>query len=340
MKGLTHQLRTRERAIIVKFLIAIGVIVFGLVIGMTLKRLWKLHKISQEVPLQQYLSYITKFAIIVLNPIVIIGVFWDVNLEEIRLILLPVLGILALVSGGVYALIAARILKVNRAKTGSMFVSSSFTNIGSFGMLFCYVFIGEASLVFAAMYRLFEEFVYYLIFFPIAKMYGEEQHESRKAKQVLLGLVKDPFIMASFLAIVIGGALNFAPIERPDFYSGIIEVLVPLTTLLFVVPIGFNLKPKAVRGYIKECLTVSAIKFVLVPITVTLTAILLGMGQIYDGLVLKVIIILSAMPPAFISLIPPQLYKLDQDLANSSWVFSTAMLIVVLPVLFWIVNII
>lgn len=56
--------------------------------------------------------------------------------------------------------------------------------------------------------------------------------------------------------------------------------------------------------------------------------------SLQDGLVLRVVIILSAMPSAFNSLIPPQIFNLDTDMANSCWLFCTGMLIIVVPVLF------
>ena len=51
------------------------------------------------------------------------------------------------------------------------------------------------------------------------------------------------------------------------------------------------------------------------------------------GLPLKVVTILSAMPVAMNALIPPSLFRLDLDLANACWVFTTMELVVILPVL-------
>jgi len=45
------------------------------------------------------------------------------------------------------------------------------------------------------------------------------------------------------------------------------------------------------------------------------------------------------MPPAFISLIPPQLYDLDTDLANSSWLVNTGALVAVVPALHFVMSI-
>jgi len=66
----------------------------------------------------------------------------------------------------------------------------------------------------------------------------------------------------------------------------------------------------------------------------------IGFGKINEGLPLKVVMLLSSMPVAFIALIPPSIYDLDLDLANSCWFFTTALLIFVLPSLLFIQSLI
>jgi len=80
------------------------------------------------------------------------------------------------------------------------------------------------------------------------------------------------------------------------------------------------------------------IKFAIVPGVVTFLALLLGYRNIGDGLLLKVVIILSSMPVAFMALIPPSLYDLEIDLANSCWLFTTTLLVIVLPVLYFVIH--
>jgi predicted permease len=307
-------------------------------LGKVLRRLSVGNNIPETVPIEKIFRWTTRIAFFVLSPFIIIGAFWFVQLGNVKLIFLPLLGCVCIVLGGSLAIIISKILKLDRAKTGSMFVSGSFTNTESFGMLFCLVFLGEQSLVFVAMFRLFEDFVYYLVGFPIAKYYSIADQGEGKSKSKLGKLIRDPYILASFLAIMIGVALNLSPWNRPHFYGTLNTFVLPLITLLLVIPIGFNMKVKAIRGYIKECLSITAVKFILVPLCMTSLAYLLGLGEIHDGMVIKVIILLTAMPPAFLSLIPPQLYKLDVDLANSSWLFNSGLLIIVLPILYLIVE--
>jgi len=94
---------------------------------------------------------------------------------------------------------------------------------------------------------------------------------------------------------------------------------------------------RRVRGYLRESAAVAAIKFALVPILATALAHSAGLGTVEDGLPLKVVLILSSMPVAFNALIPPSIYDLDLDLANSCWLVTTALLIVVLPIQLWLV---
>lgn len=322
-----------------KLLIPLGIIVVSLIFGKTLRRLWENKKIFTSAPLDTYLKMTIQWVLLLVSPFIITGAFWTVKLDSLKLIALPVLGVLTLVIGGLLAVGVSKLQKLDRAKTGSMFVSGSFSNMGNFGTFFCFVFIGEETLPYIALFRLLEEFLYYSIGFPIAKSFGDKEGiEGDKSK--LRHLISNPFIIGSLLAIVLGCFLNMSGVERPAVYVTIISYMVPLSTFLIVIPIGFNLNFTALRGYIKECYSISLVKFVAVPLIITALGYVLGIGQLHDNMVLKVMLVLSAMPPAFTSLVPPQLYKLDTDLANSSWLFNSGMLILVAPILYLILQLI
>ena len=64
----------------------------------------------------------------------------------------------------------------------------------------------------------------------------------------------------------------------------------------------------------------------------------LGLHEIDDGLILKVIIIASSMPMGILALVATSIYDLDLDLANSCWLITTAGLVVVIPALFFILE--
>jgi hypothetical protein len=107
---------------------------------------------------------------------------------------------------------------------------------------------------------------------------------------------------------------------------------------MLLVSIGLALRFRRVGDYVKEGASVAAIKFAMVPIATSTVAWSLGFGAIDGGLPLKVVMILSSMPVAFNALIPPSIYDLDLDLANSCLLITMALLVIVLPVLLFVVQ--
>ena len=252
---------------------------------------------------------------------------------------LPFIGLFALLTGGALALGAARLLKLEAKKKGTLYGCGAFTNIGSIGALICFVFIGETGFALVPIYKIFEELSYYSIGFPIAKYYSSSVQDEG-ALDRLKSLSRDPFILVALSSIVLGGLLNFSGLPRPAVYKTINSIFVPLGTIMLLTSIGLAMKFRRVSDYLKECISISVIKFILVPVLASTLAYLIGFGNIDNGLPLKVVIILSSMPIAFTALIPPSIYDLDLDLANSCWFFTTALLVVVLPVLLVIINLI
>jgi predicted permease len=223
-------------------------------------------------------------------------------------------------------------------QTGAFFACGSFTNIGSVGALICFMFLGEKGFALVPIYKLFEEVTYYGVGFPVAKYYSNTHGAGESPWERLRGMARDPFILVALSAITLGGLLNASGMERPAFFHTLNSAFIPAGTILLLVSIGLAMRFKRVKRYLRECLAVSAIKFLLVPLTMFSAAYLIGFGEIEGGLPLKVVIILSAMPVAFSALIPPSIYDLDLDLANSCWFFTTSALLVVLPALLFVVN--
>lgn len=316
-----------------KFIYSFGVIVFGLTLGVVIQALVRSGRLRLSLPIDDLRKLLQKIALLGLNPIAIIGAIWIVHVNDARLIALPFVGFFALLIGGVLALGVARLLALPPKKTGAMFGCGSFTNIGSIGALVCFIFLGEAGFALVPIYKIFEEVSYYSIGFPIAKYYSGSAENDSGAASRLKSLIRDPFILVAVSSLIIGGLLNFSGIDRPIFYGQVNAVIVPLATILLLTSIGLALRFSRISDYLRESVSVSVIKFCLVPVCATALAWTIGFGDIENALPLKVVIILSSMPVAFNALIPPSIYDLDLDLANSCWFVTTALLVVVLPCL-------
>ena len=320
-----------------KFIYSFGIILFGLSLGYLIQVLVRQELIKLPIHINDLRKLLQRIALLFLNPVAIVGAIWVVNIQNVRLAALPFIGFFALLVGGLLALGVSRILHLEPRKAGAMFGCGSFTNIGSIGAMVCFVFLGEKGFALVPIYKLFEELSYYAIGFPIAKYYSSSASQERVSERIR-SLVRDPFILVALSSIILGGLLNFSDARRPDFYKTIISIFVPVGTILLLTSIGLALRFRKVRDYLKECVSVAIIKFNLVPILATSLAYMIGFGSIDSGLPLKVVMILSAMPVAFNALIPPSIYDLDLDLANSCWFFTTAMLVIVLPALLILIN--
>jgi predicted permease len=322
-----------------KFIYSFAVIFMGLLLGYAAQILVRRRLFSFRIPIDDLRKLLQKAALLFVNPVAILGAVWIVNLKNAALFALPFIGLFTYLIGGVLAVGASRLLDLEGRKTGALFGCGFFTNIGAIGTLVCYIFLGEAGFALVAIFKLFQEVAYYGIGFPVAKYLGSSRHDV-PARGLVKHLARDPYLIVAVSAITTGGLLNISGVPRPELYKTVIAVFVPLFTFLLLVSIGMAMEFRKIGDYLRECVSISLIKFVLVPVLVSLPAYFLGYGHIQNGLPLKVVLILSSMPVAFNALIPPSIYNLDLDLANSCWFFTTALLVVVLPVLLMVINMI
>ena len=321
-------------------IISLSYIFLGLIVGYIIQQLEQRKVIRFPISLEKLRKLLQKIGLLFFMPISFIGALWMVKIDNLNIIALPFLGIFALLMGGVLGFASAKLFKLNRKDTGSMFVCGSFTNIGSIGGLVCYLFLGEKGFALFPIYKLFEQVIYYAIGFPIAKSFSNDIIKKEKITSQLKKVFTDIFVVVALASITIGAFFNLSGIERPEFYKTINAIFIPGGTIILLISIGLAVKFRKVKKYIKECITISIIKFILMPLIISTIAIFLGYGLIEGSLPLKVVIILSSMPVAFTALVPASIYDLNLDLANSCWLVTTLSLIVILPLLFYIISLI
>jgi predicted permease len=320
-----------------RLLFSFSIIVSGILLGYAIQVLSARGLIRLPASLDALRKGLQRTALLFVNPVAIVGATWIVSIRDAALVALPFIGLFSIVTGGVIALGAARMLALPPKKTGALFCCGAFTNIGSIGALVCYLFLGEPGFALVPIYKIFEELSYYSTGFPIARYYsGSSTAEGRWDR--VKGLARDPLIIVSVASLLLGGTLNLSGLERPVVYGTINAVFIPLGAFMLLVSIGLALRLRRVGDYLKEGASVAAIKFALVPLMASTLAWGLGFGSIDGGLPLKVVMILSAMPVAFNALIPPSIYDLDLDLANSCLLITMTLLVIVLPALLFVTQ--
>jgi predicted permease len=320
-----------------KLLFSLSVIFLGLIIGYIFQRLVISGKIKADESLSKERKFLQVVALLCLNPLATVGAIWMLSFDSVQIVLMPVIGIIAILTGGISALVIGKFLKLKPKQAGAFFSVGAMTNIGSIGALVAFIFLGEEAFALVPMYKLFETIIYYAIWFPIAKTFAPTVQTEAKNKKIIK-IITDPFVVVSVISILLGALLNVLEVPRPAIFSSINAVVIPLASLLLLISIGMAMKFSKLKAYVKPSLVISFIKFLLVPFIATGIAYLLGFGTIDNGLPLKVILIVTSMPVGFIALVPPSIYDLDVDLANAAWMVTTALLVVVIPLQMFIIS--
>ena len=315
-----------------RLVFSLAVILSGMTAGYVVQILSREGLITLPLPLAELRKLLQKLGLLFFMPVAFTSAIWVIEVRDMRIAALPALGVAALLLGGAAAMIAARTMNLTRKQTGAFVPCGSFTNLGGIGGLVVFLFCGEEGFALVPLYKLFEGIVYFTTGFPLARAYATEPGK-REPFEGIKKVFTDVFLLTALTSVAVGGALNAAGVPRPEFFSGVTAVFIPIGTFVILTSIGMAMRFTSVRDYLKESLVVAGIKFIVIPVIICTAALLLGYGTIDNGLPLRVVIILSSMPVAFVALVPPSIYDLDVDLANACWLTTTLGLVVVLPVL-------
>lgn len=321
-----------------RLFLSLGLIASALILGYFIQVMDRNGTVTLPLSIELLRKTLQKIGLLFFMPISFLAAVWAVSFGDIRVAFLPLVGIFALTAGGFLGLLFAKIMKQPDKQTGVLFCCGSFTNIGAIGGLVCFMFLGEAGFALIALYKMFEEIVYYTIGFPIARFYSGDRGEQRTLFGRIFGVLKDPFVATALSAFGIGLTLNLLGVTRPAFLETVTAVSVPVGTFVLIVSIGLGMRFSKVGKYIPVSTGICFIKFFLVPSLACLFAYLLNLHLVADGLPFKVVLVLSSMPVAFNALVAASIYDLDLDMANSCWLITTGSLLVVMPCLYFILS--
>jgi predicted permease len=309
-----------------------ALIASGLLLGYGIRRLFEKGFLGPGERLDRLRSFLQRLVLLGLGPLTFVGALWIVEIREPKIALLALIGAFCHIFGGGAAALIARLFRMEPPQAGAFFCCGFFTNVGAIGGLVIFLFLGEEGYAMVPLFKLLEELVYYGIGFPAARLYSAGA-KGRADGSLVPRLLRDPFLRVAVGGLVLGAALNLSGIPRPPMYSSLNRLLIPLSTVLLLASIGMAMRFGETALYLKEGFTIIFLKFLLVPAACVSLAALAGLNGIAGGLPLKAVLVLSSMPVAFNALVPPSLYGLDLDLANSCFLVSVLGLAALLPAL-------
>lgn len=305
-------------------------IVFILFIPLVAGYLIRRRRLLQEPDIisTRTIVWLTKL----ITPVIVLLSFWKLELTSLKIFTLPVAGLLISATALIPALFFSRLHKLSRRQKGSYLGSAMFSNIGyTLGGFIAFVLYGEVGFGLTVLFCLYFKPYYYTVGFYMAENYGSEK--KIKIGQNLKRIFTEGIRLLPLLGLMAGIGLNLLSVPRPQAAGHINDFLIPVSTFIYMLAIGLTMKFSAIKRFKSPLLSISLIKFVFSPAVGILLAYLFGYHTVMDGLPLKITLIEAFMPSAIASLILPSLFNLDQDLANSLWLFTTFMIIPLLPVI-------
>lgn len=312
------------------------VLSFGSVlIGYLVQRMYLRSAVDENSDRQRSISNTAKWIKLItlgaMLPWPILFTFWSIESIPPGLMVIPFLGVGSLFVGGLSAFAIIRVTRIVPEKAGPLFACGMMTNLGIIGGLIGMLFFGNEGFLTVQLFTMFEVFTYYLIVFPMTQQIGEGDGRRFHFNPKLL--ISKPMSLVPLTAIVIGLMLRGFKIPAPEILNNISSLIVPSVTGLMGFSIGMTLKVSKIRHYRREAVMIAVIKFLIIPGIIIPVAALLGLQDMLGGVAFKMVIFLSFGPVALLALIPPQLYGLDLDLANSGWLVTTVIHLLIVPLL-------
>lgn len=282
---------------------------------------------------------IMTIVLVCFNWLIALLVIWPMHLSR-QLIWLPIVGVVLMLTSTALSAGLFHFLEPDRRSRLTLILAGGLSNIGYTGGAFvCYVLFGMAGLALANIYLLLCLPTFYIIYLPLLKV-----HELRTKDYnttLKLNFLLD-FRMLAIPAIIAAIILNLTNVKSPAFIAKfhIIDILVYIASSLSFFAIGLRVKLSRLKNYINLYFPVAAVKFILTPaVALLIIALLALIGQNLNGLVQKVIIVLSATPSAILMVTMSNVFDLDGPLASALWVVTMATFAaIVVPVLFFLLT--
>lgn len=272
-------------------------IVLFLSLGIFLKRI----RVLNETIGKRLLS----FSLNILLPLLVFRSFATVviSLEEC---FLPLVGLMINFSLLAIAYLVSGRLRMNDAKKGVFLLACSTLNIGIIGLPFINLFFNTQGVATASLLDIGNSIYVFSIAFLIASRFNPSKIKS-SFKNSVKSLIIQPYI----ISIVAGLAFNLLGLELPEQVNGLISITSVLNVIIVLIATGIFIKLPS-KSIVKEIFSSAFVKIVIGSLIGFIFANLLRLSPEKLG----VVIIVSSLPPAFMTLVHASAENLDLEFAS------------------------
>lgn len=283
----------------------------------------------------KFTNLLIKFNVIVIYTLLTLLSFWVLPLTRDLLFLFPFGALYVIVPGIIGALTFAKFHKslLNR---GAYVMSAMLSNIGTLGGVCAFILYNEEGFAYTQIIGSCQNILLVLVCFPLAQYYHEKHfagnnvEHAQKWWQSLFSVNQ-----MSILGIIAGLILNANGIARPEILSEFFQGLIHFGAWTSLLPVGFLLNFSHTKYYYTRVWDLAILRFLIMPTFIYFASRIL----FSDAILLNTLLICAMAPTAINAVLTSRLYKLNVNLAITSFIMTTAIFLLVLfPALFFILK--
>lgn len=305
------------------FVFTFSIIAVGFISGLILQRYFKQSASSISVT-------VTRASLMVLIPFSVFVSLWQLDNIRSELLFLPIIGASIIVVGTGIGILIARKFALTPERQGALVPITGLYNIGALGNLVLFISYGENGVAMMALFKLCEELLYFTLVFPYAKSQSQDPSlKETQNKQVW----KDPIFIIALTAVTSGLLLNITGVERPEFLYSVSKWTIPVGTFLLILSVGLTFNLRGGKKWQKLSITASVVRSLVAVVVVSVLLTLFDLWHVEGQLVAKVCLVLAVMPTAFMGTLPAVMYGLDKEVANTGWIWSYIVSMILTPIM-------
>ena len=268
---------------------------------------------------------LVKLTLYALLPALVLKILVGADLHW-NLILVPIVAFCVTAVMAPIGLLIARSMKLGRAATGAVIITTGVANTGFFGLPLIAASQQDFSLTTAVMYDALGTGILIWTFSPIvASWFGRgEVEDSMTMREGLKGLLLPPMWM-----LILGLVLNLSGVhDLPDVIEFPVEYLAAGVLPVVMLYAGIVLDWSGIANYWKVIAGVSIARLVIGPVVAFLIALAFG----FSGVELGTITVLGGMPSGMRVLVMGAHYRLPVDLIAGCVAVTTVLALLTLPI--------
>lgn len=262
--------------------------------------------------------------------------FWTLKISW-DLLWLPVFGILACVFPGLIAKFTFASSYKNLNDRGAYMMASMLSNIGTLSGLCAFIVYGIQGFAYLQIVAMFQTLFTLCFCFPLANYYHNKAvSRIRKHKaQISIRALLFNLNQLPVLAMIIGFILALNDIPKPQICYDVFNSLVHIGAWAGLFPVGYITKFDKAKYFLRKTADIAIVKFIVLP----LIAYFVVTRLFDDPVLIGSMIIAFSAPTAINAVLACSIYKLNVNIAISSFISTTIIfLLIIFPLYFFVIK--